>query len=612
MVQEQSLARHRAPRERRGSGPATDRSGLDRRTWSAGLALVLVAQLGAVTYLLGRSYFFAEDFTFLAVYQDQDVTAELLRTSVFGHLIPGFILVNKYVGTWFGASWTAAAVITVVVQAAGTVAFARLLVALQGRRSVSGLWLTAAFGLSVVVLYTAPWWAATVTIGVTLSAAVATWGCTLRYERSRRWRHLVGLALVYTTSVVFFEKAIVTSAYLGLFVLLVGIRDEDRLADRWRRAWRLWPAWLVIAVITVVDLAFYAAGPYLSESGEPARTSVVVEYLLRTFPEGTFPTLLGAVYPESTIPGPVPLTAVVATVVALAVVGWTSWRSRLARRAWLWYFLVSLVSQGVIARGRLSVFDVDIVVHNLRYQADTVYLFLLALAVAVPAALRQAAPVVRRRALVVAVVAPLLALPLWLQSVHTISTQSPGDDSKAYFAALRQDRVPDDAVFLDLPVSPYVIPPQMYPWNMADKVFPLVRPGTTIGHDPDGAVRITADGAVVPVELTDLTPPSDERVCVQGGATQTLLELGQAEHPVDDPLLLATDFRARGRAEVQLAVDDGSGPVEIRGTGELFDVEGTGALATVVFPPQWEKVTATVASGGPVCFSRVRLATVAP
>ena len=188
---------------------------------------MLLLQLAVVTYLVSRSYFFSEDFTFLEIYRDTPVTADLLRTSIFGHLVPGFILVQKYFGDWFGANWTLAAFATVAVQLGGTVAFARMLLALVGRRAWWTLWLTAAFGLSVVVLNTAPWWAATWTMQITLAAAVSSWGCALRYERTRNWRYLVSLAVMYLVSVAFFEKAIVTSAYLGLFILFVGTRDRD-------------------------------------------------------------------------------------------------------------------------------------------------------------------------------------------------------------------------------------------------------------------------------------------------------------------------------------------------------------------------------------------------
>src|SRR3712207_2124755 len=75
---------------------------LTLRGFVAGVAVVLVAQAAAVLYLTSRSYFFAEDFTYLEIYRETPVTSELLRTSIFGHLLPGFILVQKYFGIWFG------------------------------------------------------------------------------------------------------------------------------------------------------------------------------------------------------------------------------------------------------------------------------------------------------------------------------------------------------------------------------------------------------------------------------------------------------------------------------------------------------------------------------
>ena len=149
---------------------------------------MLAVQFVVVGYLLRNSYFFAEDFTFLALYQDVPVSADLLRTSIFGHLVPGFILINKFFGAWFGADWGVAAIATLAVQLGGTVAFARLLLALVGRRTWWVVWLTAAFGLSLVVLNTAPWWAATWTMQITMVAAVSAWGCALRYARTRNWR----------------------------------------------------------------------------------------------------------------------------------------------------------------------------------------------------------------------------------------------------------------------------------------------------------------------------------------------------------------------------------------------------------------------------------------
>src|SRR5689334_8687759 len=86
------------------------------RWFVQGVVLVALIQTSACAWLLSRSYFFAEDFTYLQIYHARHVDTELLREPIFGHLIPGFILLNKFFGSTFGADWAAAALLTVVVQ----------------------------------------------------------------------------------------------------------------------------------------------------------------------------------------------------------------------------------------------------------------------------------------------------------------------------------------------------------------------------------------------------------------------------------------------------------------------------------------------------------------
>jgi hypothetical protein len=592
--------------DRAGSG-----SGLSPRAFAGALGGVLLVQLAASLYLLRGSYFFAEDFYFLQTYADRPVSAELLRTSIFGHLIPGYILLQKCFGSWFGADWGLASLVTLGVQLGGTIAFARLLLALVGRRTWWTVWLTAAFGLSVVVLNTAPWWAATSTMQITMVAAISAWGCTLRYAATGAWRHLLSLAVMYTVSVAFFEKSIATSLYLGLFVLLVGTQGDEPFRARRRRALRLWPAWTIIAVVTLADLAVYVTGPYLDEAGPAAALGVQAEYLARSLPEGAFPTLIGSVYPESTIPGPHLLTVVVATAVCLGVVAWTSLRSRLAVRVWVWYFVVILFSQALVARGRLGLIDVDTVVHNLRYQGDAVYLFLIGLAVALPAAVRASGGSTRRRASIAAVAAPLLALPLWVQSVHSISADTPGRVSRDYFAALRSGDLPEDTRFLDLPAPGWIVPPAMYPGNMARVIYPVVRPGVRITDDPDGASWVRPDGSVGPLVLSDLTPPTTAPTCVPRGAAVEILK-----PPTDQldqyppPVLLALHYTVEGdRAQsVQLYVGRNLVRKNIRSQGPAFELGSEGDLATVIAPTHWNTVYLDVKNAGEVCVTDVRLA----
>ena len=240
------------------------------RLLGVGLAVVLTVQLAVCLWLLSRSYFTQEDFGELQAYHQRPFGSELLRTSVFGHLMPGLIMVERITGGWLHGSWAAASAITCGVQLGGTVAFARVLIALHGRRWWLP-WPVAAFALGTIGLNTVSWWAATLAPQVAVMASVSAFGCALRYDAGHRLRHLGSLLVMFGLAVAFFEKSVVVSAYLGLFVLLVGTHDAaEGWRERWRRVVSLWPVWLVLTVVSAADLAVYFHGDYLDEVGDPA------------------------------------------------------------------------------------------------------------------------------------------------------------------------------------------------------------------------------------------------------------------------------------------------------------------------------------------------------
>lgn len=571
------------------------------------LGVVVSLQLVASIYLLHGSYFFAEDFGQLTAYAERSLGPSLLQNSVFGHFVPGFMLVQHLVGSWFGVDWVATSVLTCLVQVLGTVAFTRLLLALRGRTWWLP-WAVAAYALSVVGLNTVPWWAATLTPQLAVVTSVSTWGCFLRYDASRSMRHLASLAVMFTLSLSFLEKSVVTCAYLGLFVLVVGTGlAPTTWAQRVRHALGLWPAWAVLATLSLLDLAVYVTGGYLDESGPAAGAGETARYVLRTFPEGLFPSLIGAAPPVSDLPGPAALTPVVATAVVLALLVWTSLRSGLALRAWVWWLSCVVLSQLLVARGRLALFDADTMVTNLRYQVDAAYLFLIALAVALPAAVVTLRRPVRRRVAVAAALAPLVAAPLWLQSVHTIARESPGRGSRDYLAAVRAG--PPERPFLDLPVPEWVVSQQLYPWNMAHVVLPAAAPGVAVTDDPEGALWIRPDGTIAPLVLDDLTPPTATVQCVPSGPPVEILRpptelVDQA--PV--PVLLALHYTAGTGGSVQLYVGRNDVRKNIRTRGPAFELAAEGQLATVIDPTHWNTVYLDVRGGAPVCVDTVRLA----
>ena len=357
----------------------------------------------------------------------------------------------------------------------------------------------------------------------------------------------------------------------------------------------------VLAAISVLDLAVFLTGPYLGRFGDPAGATETVEYLARSLPEGVFPSLVGAIHPGT-------VTSVLATALVLSVVAWTSVRSGVARRAWVWFLVSALLSQLLVARGRLQLLGVETTVRELRFQVDSAYLFLIALCVALPAAVHTLGPAARARFAIVVAVVPLALLPLWLQSLQTIADTSTGPDSRHYLAQLRSADLPDGAAFLDVPLPEWLVPSAMHPWNLASTVYPLVRPGVALTNDPDGALWIRPDGSIGPVHLRDLTVPTSDPVCLEAGdpAVQVLAPPGRG--PLRCPTLGPPGAQPGQRRPGAAAGRHGGGGSTPDDYGAPIRVDHAGSLAAGVRLDPEEAVYLSVVRGDRVCVDDVRLA----
>lgn len=589
---------------------------LGGRGFLPAILAVLVVQTIAVRHLLGRSYFFAEDFLFLQIYDGRANDVELLTTNVFGHLVPGFVLVNKYFGAWLGADWTAASFLTLAVQLLGTLGFVRLLVALVGRRWWVPL-LTGAFGLSVVCLNTAPWWAATVTIQIAFAAWIWSLDAIVRYADTRRLRYLALMVAGYAVALAFWEKSLAVCAYAGLLSLIVGVardRETTTAMDRLRTTVGLWPVWVPLGVLSAIDLATYASGDYLGDAGDTAAPGEMLQFLGRNVTEGLAPAFFGVVYrPDAGVL--TLLSWLVPSVALVALAGWTCWRSAFARRVWAWFLISDVLSQLLVARGRLSVLGIDTTSRELRYQLDATLLLLLAVALAVPAAVRASRPAVRPRAALVAVAVPVLCLPLWASSIDYLGDRTPGRASAEYFDRLRAGDYPRDARFLDLTVPGWIVPPPMYPWNTIGRILPVVRPDARLTNDPEGAFGIRLDGRVVPLRLEPVPSsiPADSGGCLRRGGSLDLPAV--TSQPLSEfvPTVFTFAYDAEVAVTVHIYTLSGEAPYAARGLSEraLRLDAGTGRFALVVPPTEgWAGMRVALVGRGSVCLSELDYAVV--
>lgn len=565
------------------------------------IGVVLAVQAVVVLFIMSRSYYFAEDFTFLQLFDHQALGYDALTRVIFGHLTPGFIVINKYVGTWFGASWTPAEVITLVIQAAGTVAFARFAIALAGRR-----WWTpiavAAFGLSLVGLNTTPWWGATTTIQATLVGCVATWDFAIRYAATRRWPHLLGVALAYAVALLFWEKSLLTCFYLGTFALLVGVRSQQgSWRERLREVLRAWPLWAVLAAISLVHLSVYLRGGYLDAAGPSPTTGHTLDYLRRAFTDALAPSLVG-VSPDSLSATVAPWAYGLASLVVGAVVVSTAWASSLARRTWLWWLVASIASQGFVARGRLGLLTPVQLSHDLRYSLDALLLFLVAALVAVPAAVRRV-QLPRRPAAVALGLVAVVVLSLWAHSVSAIADKSAGHASQRYFREFRGHEVPAGTRFIDLPVPGGIVPPVQAPWNQTSHILALLDPAVQVSDDPTGTDMVRYDGSVVPFKLVpDVTTVSHD-ACASGATSATVLTAPAGSHTFETGFL-TFHFRAASKATLLVSAETPNGAVDVRGTGQPLHVDrGSGERGLTVVPKNFTSLVITSVHGGKVCFT---------
>lgn len=586
-------------RERPVSRTARRGLSLARPPFLAVLIGMLVAQGLVVTALMSRSFLFFEDFSSLVMFEGQPLSVDLLTRSVFGHLAPAFVLTNRYVGHFVGADWAGLTAITVVAQLAGTVAFARLLVALHGRRWWV-LWLTGAYAFSIVNLNNAPWWGATVIPQIPTALCVSAFGCAVRFGTTGRVRHLMSFTLVFAAALGFWEKSLVLPAYLGLFVLLVGLRSTDGTRARLRTVLRMWPIWLAAAALGLADLYVYLRGGYVAEAGVAPPATSVGAFVLRSLSEGVLPSLHGFDFPNVTLPGPDGLTVLAVCLSALVVVVVTCWRSSRGVRVWVWFVVAFAIGQVLVGRGRLNLMGVDLAAHELRYQVDAVYLALVALSVAA-----SGAPLVtarRRWARAAALLVPIVLLAPWVLSVRYISDHSWGLGSRTFFSGMRATDAPDR--YLDVAVPAWVVPPQMYPWNMAGQIYPLVRPGATTSTNPDGTFVLTYDGRVVPTDLRPVAVVRAGTLCLDPGQTERIDVSGDRA-----PRSGLVEAEYRGAAGAELRVDaegvrDMGGSTAVSAGAALPD----DATRVVVPLPTSDFATLALTNSGAVstCLSDVR------
>jgi hypothetical protein len=326
------------------------------------LALTLAGLLGAASMVEQRtsSQFYADDFLYLQLAQQGELTPSWLVIDNYGHFAPLTRLAYFTVQRTLGLDYTVAALLPAALTATVALTLVWLFRELLGRRW-SALGLAALGATSVPLLRTMLWWGAAVHVlgaaaMMTLCVAAFVVHCRrgpVRYQLLSVAALVVGLLIQ--------ERPMITIGYMVLirYLFRVGLPGRTTV----RREVRLWAPYAVVEIAYLVyRLHFFASSP------QPGNARDGAEFVELSVVRGWAPSLVGSrvlpFEPTWTFGVVAGLVTVGVLVVVLARrrVGW--WR------AVAFLVLIYLANLGIVAAGRLSVTDLHALATDLQYYVD--------------------------------------------------------------------------------------------------------------------------------------------------------------------------------------------------------------------------------------------------
>jgi hypothetical protein len=472
-----------------------------RRRQSTAVLFVplVVAQIVTLSVLTHRSWFFVDDFLFLAQGREKRWSLSFLRLPLFEHFSPVHRVLDLAFVRLFGLDWLAAHVILLALAASCIVAFALVARALLASRALA-LGLTAAYGTSLVFVRNVAWW----TGGIHLFTATAFSLLTvLGYIRwfdtgERRWAAFSLAA--YGLALLCHEQAMLVPVFVLLLRVLVlsGWRIR-RLLDEWR-------LWLGYGALTLLSVANFLA-TYYHPAGRPSPLQIV-KFLLISLFEGFLPSAFGMKVPEAPMLSN-EVSVVLAAVLAATVILISLRRSPRAVRAWAFFCCSFLVAVLPLGLGRIAISGAE-VGRELRYMTAPAFLGLLAVGAAfdnrfAPATKRASAAATSgrlHRALAFCLVALYLFLYVRDGARLQRSLWEPVA-AKRYFVTFERDVAlirsrGDEPVIVPGTVPECAVPAWLFPFNTYEHALVLMDPELhTSGKGP--RYTVDAEGHLRPV-----------------------------------------------------------------------------------------------------------------
>ncbi|HEX5542986.1 MAG TPA: hypothetical protein VFX60_15725 [Micromonospora sp.] len=479
-----------------GSGSGQDRSGRTAR-WiradpvrAVALALITVQLLLRVD-IAARGPFSQDEYVIAARAAGSELTTDYLLGIFNDHLMPGGLLIAWLITKAAGLSDGPWVLLLIVGQAILSLAFYRLLRSLL-RPGWALLIPLCLFLYSPLTLDATSLWVVGLLLLPVQLAMVLAVSAQVHYVRTGRLRHLVALGLVVVFGLLFDSKALLIVPLV--FVLTVCLFGQGSpLRSLVGAVRRYWPAWLLLAGLTVTYLAVYASRPR-PPLPAPEDAGAVVPYLKDLIGATLVPGLFGGPWRwTDTGDGP-PLVA------PYEIAAWLSWaalgtlvvltiRHRpAAARAWALLLVYVALVAGLFAVARLGSVLSPLVGLVPRYVADVVLVAALSVGAALlgvagmndeeparpspwPAPLRQPEAMAVGYLALVVTIATIGASTLWsiARFGDSWDTRHGGDYLRTAQAELAS--APPGTVFFDQIVPDRVVAGYFWPDNRQSHFF---------------------------------------------------------------------------------------------------------------------------------------------
>ncbi|MDQ7904061.1 hypothetical protein RB614_05935 [Phytohabitans sp. ZYX-F-186] len=447
-------------------------------------AVLIAASIAWRASITSRGYLAIDDFPIISQADAAGLGPDYLFEFYNNHLMPAGRLVTWLTHRSTEFDYWPYATLMIAGQAAVGIAFYRLL-----RLMLPATWALLVplclFLFSPLTLEVSAWWAVGINLLPMQLAMIMAMTAQVRYVRTRRPRHLVALGLWVLFGLAFFEKSLLTVAFV--FLATVCLYSPGGPLRAVVTALRRWPlAWLVLTGISLAFLAVYLSLA-TSSLRRPSSGAEVGTFLHQFFGQSLSTGLLGGPWTwldaadGPAVAAPTVTAQRVSWVLVLAFVGVTLWLRRgVALRAWALFLLYAALSAGLIGATRLGSAYSGVAGLVPRYIGDV----LLVAAICAGVALcglrdreepREEEPGEEKRSAgaVLGVAAAALLVASSLASGVDFAKDWSVKAGRDYLAAARADLAdaPPGTVFMDQPVPTAVMDPLSAPWNAQSRFF---------------------------------------------------------------------------------------------------------------------------------------------